>query len=67
MNKILVSMLALAANLSSFAQTDVEMGEIFTLSGKSITIFKTENANGAKLSVHYNQPVLDIKIPPAKE
>ena len=50
MNKILVSMLVLAANLSSFAQTDVEMGDNFSLSGKSITFFKTENANGAKPS-----------------
>lgn len=50
MNKILVSMLVLAANLSSFAQTDVEMGENFSLSGKSITFFKTEDANGAKPS-----------------
>lgn len=50
MKKILVLSLALAANLSSFAQTDVEMGENFSLSGKSITFFKTENANGAKPS-----------------
>ena len=50
MRKILVMTLALAANLSSFAQTDVEMGEDFSLSGKSITFFKTENANGAKPS-----------------
>lgn len=50
MKKILVMSLALAANLSSFAQTDVEMGENFSLSGKSITFFKTENANGAKPS-----------------
>ena len=50
MKKILLFFLALAANLSSFAQTDVEMGENFSLSGKSITFFKTENANGAKPS-----------------
>lgn len=50
MKKILLFSLALAANLSSFAQTDVEMGENFSLSGKSITFFKTENANGAKPS-----------------
>lgn len=50
MKKILVFSLALAANLSSIAQTDVEMGENFSLSGKSITFFKTENANGAKPS-----------------
>lgn len=50
MKKILLFSLALAANLSSFAQTDVEMGEYFSLSGKSITFFKTENANGAKPS-----------------
>ena len=51
MKKILVLSFALAANLSSSAQTDVEMGENFSLSGKSITFFKTENANGAKPSV----------------
>lgn len=50
MKKILLFSLALAANLSLFAQTDVEMGENFSLSGKSITFFKTENANGAKPS-----------------
>lgn len=50
MKKILLFSLALAANLSSFAQTYVEMGENFSLSGKSITFFKTENANGAKPS-----------------
>lgn len=50
MKKILLFSLALAANLSSFSQTDVEMGENFSLSGKSITFFKTENANGAKPS-----------------
>ena len=50
MKKNLILMLVLAANLSSFAQTDVEMGENFSLSGKSITFFKTENANGAKPS-----------------
>lgn len=50
MKKILLFSLALAANLSSFAQTDIEMGENFSLSGKSITFFKTENANGAKPS-----------------
>ena len=50
MKKILLFSLALEANLSSFAQTDVEMGENFSLSGKSITFFKTENANGAKPS-----------------
>lgn len=50
MKKILLFSLALAANLSSFAQTDVEMGENFSLSGKSITFFKTENANGTKPS-----------------
>ena len=50
MKKILVSMLALATNLSLLAQTDVKMGENFSLSGKSITFFKTENANGIKPS-----------------
>ena len=50
MKKILLFSLALAAKLSSFAQTDVEMGENFSLSGKSITFFKKENANGAKPS-----------------
>ena len=50
MKKIFVLSLALAANLSSSAQTDVEMGENISLSGKSITFFKTENANGAKPS-----------------
>jgi len=50
MRKFLVTTLALAANLSLFAQTDVEMGENFSLSGKSITFFKTEDANGAKPS-----------------
>lgn len=50
MKKFLVLSLAIAANLSSFAQTDVEMGENFSLSGQSITFFKTENANGAKPS-----------------
>lgn len=50
MKKILVSMLALATNLSLLAQTDIKMGENFSLSGKSITFFKTENANGIKPS-----------------
>ena len=40
----------MSPNLSAYAQTDVEMGEDFSLSGKSITFFKTENANGAKPS-----------------
>ena len=50
MKKLILMTLAFAANLTSFAQTDVEMGENFSLSGKSITFFKTENANGAKPS-----------------
>lgn len=50
MKKILVMMLALAANLSSFAQTDVDMGENFSLSGKSTNLFKAENANDASPS-----------------
>ena len=50
MKKNLICMLALATNLSLLAQTDVKMGENFSLSGKSITFFKTENANGAKPS-----------------
>lgn len=45
MKKILVMTLALAANLTSSAQTDVEMGENFTLSGKSIMFFKTDKAD----------------------
>ena len=50
MRKIIVMMLALVANMTSFAQTDLEMGENFFLSGKSITFFKTENANDSKPS-----------------
>lgn len=40
----------LIAGGTAIAQTDVEMGDNFSLSGKSITFFKTENANGAKPS-----------------
>ncbi|MBR6893700.1 MAG: hypothetical protein IKN15_10805 [Bacteroidaceae bacterium] len=40
----------LIAGGTAIAQTDVEMGNDFSLSGKSITVFKTENANGSKPS-----------------
>ena len=40
MKRFLVIMLASAANISSFAQTDVGMGEEFSLSGRSIMFFK---------------------------
>jgi hypothetical protein len=45
MKRFLVIMLASAANISSFAQTDVDMGEEFSLRGRSIMFFKTEKAD----------------------
>ncbi|MBR3547963.1 MAG: hypothetical protein IKN86_10450 [Bacteroidaceae bacterium] len=53
MKKILVLLLAIVANLYSFAQTTIDMRENFSLSGKSITFLKTENANDAKPSAKF--------------
>ena len=50
MKKVLCLAWLLIAGGTAIAQTDVEMGDNFSLSGKSITFFKTENANGAKPS-----------------
>ena len=50
MKKVLCLAWLLIVGGTAIAQTDVEMGENFSLSGKSITFFKTENANGAKPS-----------------
>ena len=50
MKKVLCLAWLLIAGGTAIAQTDVEMGDNFSLSGKSITFFKTENANGAKHS-----------------
>jgi len=45
MKKILVLSLAITANLNSFAQSDVDIGDKFSLSGESIMFFKTEKAD----------------------
>ena len=50
MKKVLCLAWLLIAGGTANAQTDVEMGDNFSLSGKSISFFKTENANGAKPS-----------------
>ncbi len=50
MKKVLCLSWLLIAGGTAIAQTDVEMGDNFSLSGKSITFFKTEKANGAKPS-----------------
>lgn len=50
MKKVLCLAWLLIVGGTAIAQTDVEMGDNFSLSGKSITFFKTENANGAKPS-----------------
>ena len=50
MKKVLCLAWLLIAGGTAIAQTDVEMGDNFSLSGKSITFFKIENANGAKHS-----------------
>lgn len=42
--------LALVVSLPTFAQKEVNMGENFSLSGKSVFFLKTENADGVKPS-----------------
>lgn len=52
MKKILVMTLALAANLSSFAQENEDMGNEFSLKGRSLTIFRSETATAEVLKAN---------------
>lgn len=50
MKEVLCLFLLLITGGKAIAQTDVEIGDNFSLSGKSITFFKTEDISGAKPS-----------------
>lgn len=52
MKKILVMALVLAANLSLFAQVNEDMGNDFILNGRSLTIFRSEEATAEILKAN---------------